>query len=200
MAWPLSGWREYQVNWQESDAKLLDGGKLCFPPKSFVDDYGVILMSKIVKLLIAILICQMAGVVGSLFTSPSIPTWYATIKKPGFTPPNSVFGPVWITLFVLMGVSAYLVWDRGLENKNVKIALLVFGIQLALNMLWSFLFFGLHSPLYAFFEIIVLWFAILFTILNFLKVSKPAGLLLVPYIVWVSFAAIINFYIVRLNL
>lgn len=200
MAWPLSGWREYWVNWQESDAKLLGGGKLCFPPKSFADDYGAILMSKIVKLLIAILICQMAGVVGSLFTSPSIPTWYATIKKPGFTPPNSVFGPVWIALFVLMGVSAYLVWDRGLENKNVKIALLVFGIQLALNMLWSFLFFGLHSPLYAFFEIIVLWFAILFTILNFLKVSKPAGLLLVPYIVWVSFAAIINFYIVRLNL
>jgi len=200
LAWPLSGWREYWVNWQESDAKLLGGGKLCFPPKSFADDYGAILMSKIVKLLIAILICQMAGVVGSLFTSPSIPTWYATIKKPGFTPPNSVFGPVWIALFVLMGVSAYLVWDRGLENKNVKIALLVFGIQLALNMLWSFLFFGLHSPLYAFFEIIVLWFAILFTILNFLKVSKPAGLLLVPYIVWVSFAAIINFYIVRLNL
>lgn len=157
-------------------------------------------MSKIVKLLIAILGCQIAGIVGSLFTSPSIPNWYATIEKPGFTPPNWVFAPVWTTLFVLMGISAYLIWIKGLENRNIRIALLIFGIQLVLNGLWSFLFFGLQSPLYAFFEIIVLWLAIVLTILNFFKISRAAGWLLIPYITWVSFAAILNFSIVRLNL
>ena len=157
-------------------------------------------MSKIIKLLVAILACQIAGVVGSIFTAPSIPTWYATLKKPDFTPPNWVFAPVWTTLFVLMGVSAYLVWNKGLENKNVKMALLIFSIQLALNMLWSFLFFELHFPLYAFFEIVVLWLAILLTVLNFFKITRTAGWLLIPYIIWVSFAAILNFSIVRLNL
>jgi len=157
-------------------------------------------MSKIIKLVVAILVCQIAGFVGSIFTTPSIPTWYATLEKPDFTPPNSVFAPVWTTLFVLMGVSAYLVWNKGLGNRNVRTALLIFGIQLALNMLWSFLFFGLHSPPYAFFEIIVLWLAILLTILNFFKITRAAGWLLIPYIIWVSFAAVLNFYIVRLNL
>ncbi|MCJ7646090.1 tryptophan-rich sensory protein [bacterium] len=157
-------------------------------------------MSKLVKLLIAILGCQIAGIVGSLFTSPSIPNWYATIEKPGFTPPNWVFAPVWTTLFVLMGISAYLIWNRGLENRDVKIALLIFSIQLALNMLWSFLFFGLKSPLYAFFEILILWLVIMLTIVNFSRISKTASWLLIPYIIWVSFAAILNFYIARLNL
>jgi len=172
------------------------------PPQILCTDKIVraIHMSKIVKLLIAIVGCQMAGVVGSLFTSPSIPTWYATIRKPNFTPPNWAFAPVWTTMFILMGISAYLIWNQGLENKIVKTALLVFGIQLVLNMLWSFLFFGLHSPLYAFFEIIVLWLAILFTMANFFKISRTAGWLLIPYIIWVSFAAILNFYIARLNL
>jgi len=157
-------------------------------------------MSKIVKLLIAILGCQIAGIVGSLFTSPSIPTWYATLRKPDFSPPNWVFAPVWTFLFVLMGVSAYLVWNKGLENRKVRISLLIFGIQLVLNVVWSFLFFRLQSPLYAFFEIIVLWLTIVLTILNFFKISRAAGWLLIPYITWVSFAAILNFSIVRLNL
>jgi len=155
--------------------------------------------SKILKLMMAILLCQVVGVVGSLFTYPSIQTWYATVRKPDFTPPNWVFAPVWTTLFVLMGISAYLIWNRGLENRKVKTALLFFVIQLALNILWSFLFFKLQSPLYAFFEIIVLWLAILLTILNFFKISVTAGWLLIPYIIWVSFAAILNFSIVRLN-
>jgi tryptophan-rich sensory protein len=157
-------------------------------------------MSKIFKLLVAIFACQIAGVVGSIFTAPSIPTWYATLKKPDFTPPNWVFAPAWTFLFVLMGVSAYLVWNKGLENKNVKMALLIFSIQLALNMLWSFLFFGLKSPLYAFFEILILWLVIMLTIVNFSRISKTASWLLIPYIIWVSFAAILNFSIVRLNL
>jgi len=157
-------------------------------------------MSKIIRLLVAISACQIAGIIGSIFTAPSIPRWYATLKKPDFTPPNWVFAPVWTTLFVLMGVSAYLVWNKGLENKNVKMALLIFSIQLALNMLWSFLFFGLKSPLYAFFEILILWLVILLTIVSFSTISKTASWLLIPYIIWVSFAAILNFYIVRLNL
>ncbi len=155
--------------------------------------------NNIAKLIIAIVVCQLAGVVGSLFTYPSIPTWYATLEKPVFSPPNWLFAPVWITLFVLMGISAYLIWNKGLENREVKIALSIFGIQLVLNALWSFLFFGLKSPFYAFIEIIILWVAIALTIMKFLKISKKAGLLLLPYIAWVSFAAILNFYIWILN-
>jgi len=156
-------------------------------------------ISNIIKLIFAIVVCQIAGVLGSLFTFPSIPTWYATLQKPGFTPPSWLFAPVWTILFALMGISAYLVWNKGLENKEVKISLFIFGIQLVLNVLWSALFFGLKSPFYAFMEIIVLWFAIALTILNFFKISRSAGLLLLPYIFWVSFAMILNFYIWKLN-
>jgi len=157
-------------------------------------------MKRWVKFIVSILVCQMAGVVGSFFTYPSIPTWYATLQKPSFSPPNWLFAPVWITLFTLMGVSAYLVWNKGLKNKQVKESLSIFGIQLILNAFWSFLFFGLKSPLYAFIEIIILWGAIVLTILKFYKISKKAGLLLFPYIVWVSFAMTLNFYVWRLNL
>ena len=154
---------------------------------------------EIKKLVFAVVVCQLAGVLGSLFTSPQIPTWYASLQKPIFSPPNWLFAPVWIILFALMGISAYLVWNKGLENREVKISLLIFGIQLALNVLWSFLFFGLRSPFYAFFEIIVLWAAIALTILSFSKISKSAGLLLLPYLLWVSFAMILNYYIWELN-
>ncbi len=154
---------------------------------------------KIIKILISILICQLAGVIGSFFTTPSIPGWYAGIEKPSFSPPNWVFGPVWITLFILMGISLYLIWSQGLENKKVKAALSIFGIQLILNTLWSFLFFGLHSPFYAFIGIIILWLLILLTVVKFYEIHRKAGLLLLPYIFWVSFAAILNFFIWRLN-
>jgi len=153
----------------------------------------------IFKFIVAMVVCQLAGVVGSLFTSPSIPTWYAALQKPGFTPPNWLFAPVWITLFFLMGIASFIVWNKAFEIKGVKTSLLVFDIQLALNVFWSFLFFGLHSPFYAFVEIIVLWLAILLTIVKFFKISKTASILLIPYILWVSFAAILNFYLFRLN-
>jgi tryptophan-rich sensory protein len=156
-------------------------------------------MGKIVRFIIAILICQLAGIIGSLFTTPSIPTWYASLEKPSFAPPNWLFGPVWITLFTLMGISFYLVWNKGLKNKMIKKGLFIFGIQLFLNVLWSFLFFGLRSPLYGFIEIIVLWIAIGFTILKFYRISKNAALLLLPYIAWVSVAATLNYYIWILN-
>lgn len=153
----------------------------------------------ILKLIASIIICQLAGFIGSLFTTPAIPTWYKTLIKPSFSPPNSIFSPVWIALFLLMGISLFLVWQKNQKDKKVKIALLFFTVQLVLNILWSVIFFGLKSPLLAFIEIIILWFAILLTILKFLKVSKPAGALLLPYILWVSFAAFLNFFLWNLN-
>ncbi len=156
-------------------------------------------INNILKLVTSIFICLFAGFIGSIFTSPSIPTWYATLTKPSFNPPSWIFAPVWTTLFVLIGISLYMVWNKGLQDKKVKISLFIFSVQLVLNVLWSFLFFGLHSPFYAFLEIIILWAAIVLTIVNFFKVSRTAGLLLLPYIFWVSFAAILNFSIWRLN-
>ena len=155
--------------------------------------------NNITKLAASIMICLFAGLAGSLFTSPAIPGWFATLAKPTFSPPNWIFAPVWTILFVLMGISMYLVWNKGLQNRDVRISLFIFDIQLVLNVLWSFLFFGLRSPFYAFVEIIILWVAIAFTIQNFSRISRTAGLLLVPYILWVSFAAILNFYIWNLN-
>jgi benzodiazapine receptor len=151
------------------------------------------------RLVVAIFVCQLAGIVGSVFTRASIPTWYATLQKPTFTPPNWLFAPVWFFLYLLMGIAAYLIWSKGIQNREVIIALSIFGIQLVLNMLWSFLFFKLQSPFYAFIEILILWLAILLTILYFLKISRIASFLLLPYIFWVSFAAVLNFYIWRLN-
>ncbi len=156
--------------------------------------------NKIVKLIAAIIICQIAAVIGSVFTAPSIPTWYASIQKPDFTPPNWVFAPVWTTLFLLMGISLYLIWDRGPEKKDVKLAISVFGIQLVLNVMWSVLFFGLQNPFFAFIEIIFLWIAILVNIILFYRISRKAGLLLVPYILWVSVAALLNYSIWVLNI
>lgn len=153
-----------------------------------------------VKLVAAILISELAGIIGSVFTFPSIQTWYATLSKPSFSPPNWVFGPVWTVLYFLMGISLYLVWQRGWKNKNVKIAVKIFAIQLILNSLWSILFFELHSPFYAFIEIILLWLAIVFTIYKFYRISKNAAYLLIPYLFWVSFAAFLNYFVLILNL
>jgi tryptophan-rich sensory protein len=156
-------------------------------------------LNDVLKLIISIIICQLAGVFGSIFTTPAIPSWYATLVKPTFNPPNWVFAPVWISLYFLMGISAFLVWRKGIENPRVNLALRLFIIQLILNSLWSVLFFGLRSPLLGLVEIIILWTSILLTILYFFKVSKIAGILLLPYILWVSFAAVLNFSIWRLN-
>lgn len=153
----------------------------------------------ILKLIVSIIISQLAGLIGATFTSRAIPTWYATLNKPTFNPPNWLFGPVWTALYLLMGISLFLVWQKGLYYNGVKIALIVFGIQLILNILWSILFFGLKSPLAAFIEIIILWLLILVTILTFYKISRAAAILLLPYILWVSFASILNFSLWRLN-
>jgi len=156
--------------------------------------------NEVLKLVISLLICQLAGIIGSFFTRPSIPTWYATLGKPLFTPPNWLFAPVWVALFAMMGVSLFLVVRKNLKNAQVKLALGIFGVQLILNIVWSMVFFGLRSPLAGFIEIIVLWIAILLTIIYFSKLSRAAGLLLIPYFLWVSFAAILNFSIWRINM
>jgi len=151
------------------------------------------------KLVVAIVVCQLAGVIGGFFTASSVNTWYATLTKPTFSPPNWIFSPVWITLYVLMGVALFLVWRKGLQTEGVQTALFFFGVQLALNTLWSILFFGLKMPLLAFIEIVILWDFVLITLLKFKKISKPAALLLVPYLLWVSFAAVLNFFLWYLN-
>lgn len=156
-------------------------------------------MGKILKLLLSILICQGAGVLGSIFTAPSIPTWYFQLTKPPFTPPDWLFAPAWTTLFLLMGISLYLVWDKGIKDREVRKAIFIFAIQLILNILWSFIFFTLKSLLFAFIEIILLWIAILLTIISFRKVSKVSAYLLLPYLFWVSFASVLNFSILILN-
>ncbi|MBI2547022.1 MAG: tryptophan-rich sensory protein [Candidatus Aenigmarchaeota archaeon] len=151
------------------------------------------------KLVATIAVCLLIGALGSVFTAPSIGTWYASINKPSFNPPNWIFGPVWIMLFLLMGVSAYLVWEKCLQQKKAVNALYVFGAQLALNFLWSVLFFGLHKPLYALIEISALWAAIAMTIMEFRKYSRTASMMLLPYLAWVTFAAVLNYAIVVLN-
>ena len=156
-------------------------------------------LKDIFKLLISIFVCQCAGLIGSLVTMTAIPTWYAALQKPPFTPPNWLFAPAWITLYLLMGISAFIIWRRGLESRRIKVALLVFLIQLDLNALWSVTFFGLQSPLYGVIVIVGLWITILFTILRFFKISTPAGALLLPYILWVSFATALNVSIWMLN-
>ena len=156
-------------------------------------------LNEILKLVVSIIICQLAGFIGSIFTTPAIPGWYAALVKPTFTPPNWVFAPVWTSLYLLMGISAFLVWRKGLDNHLVDSGLRIFILQLFLNTLWSFLFFGLKFPFLGFLEIVLLWVAILLAILSFFRVSKLAGILLLPYILWVSFAIILNFSIWRLN-
>ena len=154
---------------------------------------------EVFKLLISIAICQVVGLLGSIATTPSIPTWYLTLKKPWFTPPNWIFAPVWLTLFFLMGVAAFLVWRRGIKNQQIKVALIVFAVQLIINVLWSFAFFGLRSPIAGLIVIVILWIAILVTIFRFFKISRSAGFLLLPYIIWVSIAAALNTSILILN-
>ena len=151
------------------------------------------------NLLLCIIICEVAGIAGSVFTIPSIPVWYASLQKPGFSPPNWIFAPVWTALFALMGISLYLVVKQGLGKREVRTAVFVFAVQLALNAIWSFLFFGLQNPYLGLVEIAILWVAILLTTTKFYPIDRRASYLLVPYILWVTFAAFLNCSIWMLN-
>jgi benzodiazapine receptor len=154
----------------------------------------------VAKLVISVAVPILVGFFGSLFTTAdSLNNWYANLNKPPFNPPNWVFGPVWTTLYVLMGVAAFLVWRKGLGERGVRLALVCFIVQLVLNALWTPLFFGLRSPLAGLIDIVLLLAAIGLTTMLFLRISKPAGVLLVPYILWVLFATILNASIFLLN-
>jgi translocator protein len=179
-------------------------------------------MKKTLKLLASIVICEGAGILGSVFTTPAIMGWYATLHKAPFNPPNWVFAPVWTTLFLLMGIALYLVWTKNFKvetSQGVQVkkawnpiseklwsgtwkeenAVMIFVLQLVLNILWSVLFFGLRLPAVAFAEILMLWFAILYTIANFYRISKPASYLLLPYLAWVTLASALNLAVFLLN-
>jgi benzodiazapine receptor len=152
-----------------------------------------------IEFIVCLVLTFTAAFIGSLFTREAIPDWYAGLNKPSFTPPNWLFAPVWAVLYLLMAISAVIVWQKGLAKPYVRIALITYLIQLILNALWSVIFFGLKMPMVAFIEILLLWTAIGLTILAFAAVSIPAAVLLVPYILWVSFAAVLNFFIWLLN-
>lgn len=151
--------------------------------------------NSVLSLVIILVICFAVAGLGSLATTPNIANWYATLNKPSWNPPNWLFGPVWTLLYAMMGVAAWLVWRR----VGWGTAILCFAVQLGLNLAWSFIFFGAHQTGLAFVEIILLWLAIVATIISFSAVSKPAAALLIPYLLWVSFAAALNFTIWRLN-
>ena len=156
-------------------------------------------MRNSLKLTASILVCLLAGGLGTIFTIPSIPTWYASLNKPVFSPPNYLFGPVWTILYILMGISFFLIWKKGIKNKKVRNAIYVFGIQLALNTIWSPIFFGAKNLLLSLIVIIAMWIYIVKTIGVFSKISKVASYLLYPYLAWVSFASILNFSVWFLN-
>jgi benzodiazapine receptor len=153
----------------------------------------------IIKLIISIGVPLLVGGVGGLVTTPAISTWYTTLNKPWFTPPSWVFGPVWTTLYILMGLALFLVW-RSPRSRTSDIGIALFAAQLAVNLFWSFAFFGLENTLYGVFTIVPLWILIAATIYQFYKVSKGAAYLMVPYILWVSIATALNTAVYLLNL
>lgn len=151
------------------------------------------------RILVSVLFCLLIGILAAFATQSSVGGWYTTLAKPSFTPPNWLFAPVWTVLYILMGISAGLVWSRGFHHLWVKTALYHFGFQLLLNGSWSIVFFGLQKPLWAFFVILALILALIFTLKWFRIVSKPAAWLLLPYLAWVLFASVLNLRIVQLN-
>ncbi len=163
------------------------------------------------QILAAIAICELAGLIGTIFTFNSVNTWYVTLVKPALNPPSWVFGPVWTTLYALMGIAAFIIWNKGRPHnlidpllhpyakRNSRRALRLFGIQLVLNAIWSIIFFGAKNPGAALIEITLMWIAIVLTTIVFYRISKTAAYLMIPYILWVSFATYLNAGIWLLN-
>ena len=155
---------------------------------------------EVLKLLASVALCFGISGIGAIFsTNKNITGWYAELQKPAFTPPDWVFGPVWICLYLMLGVSAYLVWRKGWKETKVKTALCIFVIQLLLNAAWTPVFFGFHLIGTAFIEIILLMLAIIATIIAFKRVSRRSAILLMPYLIWVGFATVLNGTIWYLN-
>ena len=156
-------------------------------------------MTTVLRFTISIVTPLLVGGLSSIATARGIQEWYPSLVKPAFNPPAWIFGPVWTLLYVMMGIAAFLVWQKGWEQAAVRAALTVFAVQLLLNGLWSILFFGLQSPGLAFGEIIVLWLSILATVMLCWRVSTVSGVFLLPYAGWVTFAAVLNGSIWILN-
>ena len=152
----------------------------------------------LLTLILFLTVCFTVAGIGGAVTTPKIATWYATLVKPTWSPPNWIFGPVWSALYFCMAVAAWLVWRQG-GFQQARVPLALFAGQLALNVLWSCIFFGLERPDLAFGEVLLLWLAIAATTVLFWFRSTVAGLLFVPYLAWVSFASVLNFAIWRLN-
>jgi len=157
------------------------------------------LKRNITYITISIVVCLTIGFLSSFATQSSVNSWYLTLNKPSFNPPNYLFAPVWTVLYILMGIAAGMVWAKGFHHIWVKRALYFFGFQLLFNALWSVVFFGFRNPLLALFVIVILIILLLFTIRSFRVVSKTAAYLLVPYLLWVSFATLLNYSIYVLN-
>jgi benzodiazapine receptor len=154
--------------------------------------------SNILPLILCIAIPLALGGIAGVVTTDNISGWYSTINKPSFNPPNSIFGPVWTGLYLLMGIAMFIVWKSSSESIRSN-ATQIYGVQLILNFAWSFMFFYFHRPDWAFVNIVLLWLAIVYTIFTFYKVRKVAAYLLIPYILWVSFASVLNAAIWKLN-
>jgi len=148
--------------------------------------------------IVFIILCFTAAALGSIFTNSSLKSWYPSIKKPSWNPPNKIFAPVWTGLYMMMAVAGWMVWVR-LPQKGFSAPMALFFVQLVLNTVWSVLFFGLRSPGWAFVELVLLWIGITLTMVSFWAVYWVAGVLFFPYLLWVSFAAILNFKIWQLN-
>jgi tryptophan-rich sensory protein len=151
------------------------------------------------KFIIAILLCEMVGITSGLLASASNNTWFDSLKKPTWNPPGYLFGPVWTTLYLMMGISLGIIWTNKTTELRKRSAYFLFGLQLFLNFWWSIIFFKFHSPAVALLDILLMVIVITMTIVSFSKFSKPAAWLLVPYIAWVLFATALNFTIWNLN-
>lgn len=151
------------------------------------------------KIALGILVCELAGAIGSIWTVPGARDWFPTLIKPPWTPPAAAFGPIWIVLYALMGAALGLVWARGLQTSREKRAVIWFGAQLSLGIAWCAVFFGMRAAGWAYALIILLWLSVAATVWIFSKISRAAGLLLVPYLLWVTFASSLNFAILSLN-
>ena len=151
------------------------------------------------RLIVSLLLPQLAGLFGAIFTTTAIPTWYAALEKPVFNPPNWIFGPVWTLLYILMGISVYLVWQQCGKRKGVENSLYLFWVHLIFNAFWSVIFFGLKDLALALVIILAIWAMILWMMIRFWRIDKRAALLLTPYLLWVSFATVLNYSILVLN-
>ena len=152
-------------------------------------------MKKIIRLIVAVSLPLAVGSIAGLFTSSSVKGWFITLNKPSFNPPGWLFAPVWTILYILMGIAFYIIWNKDVDASLKRKAMLFYFAQLVLNFCWSFIFFYAKQPGWAVVDIVLLWILIIGTIYWFSKISKPAAWLLVPYILWVSFATVLNFAI-----